>query len=77
MLAGLLTGHTNLRYMLHKMRKEKSPPYKKCGAEKETLVHILCECPALQRMWRKPLGKAWMELDRIKEVKAKWHYDPE
>ncbi len=46
MLVGLLTRHVNLQYMLHKMRA-KTFSCRRCGAEKETSVHILCECPVL------------------------------
>ncbi len=34
MLVGVLTGHINLQYMLHKMRA-KTHSYRRCGAEKE------------------------------------------
>ncbi len=44
MLVGLLTGRINLHYMLHKMRRLKTPLCRKCDAEKETWEHILCEC---------------------------------
>ncbi len=44
MLIGLLTGHINLQHMLHKMRRAKTPSCRRCGAEKEKSVHILCEC---------------------------------
>ncbi len=47
MLVGLLTGRINLQYMLHKMRRAKTLSCRRCGAEKETSVHILCECPVL------------------------------
>ncbi len=45
MLAGLLTGHINLHYIMRKMRRAKTPSCRRCGVEKETSVHILCECP--------------------------------
>ncbi len=32
-------------------------------------VYILCECPALERMRRKILGRARMEPEQIKEVR--------
>ncbi len=48
MLVGLLRGHINLQYMLHKMRRAKTPSYRRCNAEKETSVHILCGWPALE-----------------------------
>ncbi len=38
MLVGLLTGHISLQYMLHKMRKAKTPSCRRCGAEKESFV---------------------------------------
>ncbi len=50
MLVGLLTGHINLQYMLHKMRRAKTPSCRRCGAEKETSVHILWECPVLEKV---------------------------
>ncbi len=44
MMVGLLTGYISLQYMLHKMRRAKIPPCRRCGAKKETAVHILCKC---------------------------------
>ncbi len=38
-LAGLLTKHINLHYMLHKMRRAMNPSCWKCGAEKEMSEH--------------------------------------
>ncbi len=66
MLIGLLTGHINLQYMLHKMRA-KNPSCRRCGAEKETSVHILCECPVLEKVWMQTLGFTWMDPEQIKE----------
>ncbi len=39
LLLGLLTWQANLRYILYKMRKVKSPLCRKCDADKETSVH--------------------------------------
>ncbi len=36
MLLGLLTGHINLHYMLHKMRRAKDPSCRRYSVEKET-----------------------------------------
>ncbi len=41
-LVGLLTGHINLQYMLHKMGRARPPSCRSCGAEKETSVHTRC-----------------------------------
>ncbi len=41
MLVGLLIGHINLQYMLHKIRRAKTPSRRRYGVEKETSVHIL------------------------------------
>ncbi len=32
------------------MRRAKTPSCRRCGAEKETSVHILCECPVLEKV---------------------------
>ncbi len=39
-----------MQYMLHKMRRAKTPSCRRCAAEKETLVHILRECPVLEKV---------------------------
>ncbi len=52
-LVGLLTGRINLQYMLHKMRRAKTPPSCRwCGAEKEMAVYILCECLVSEKVRR-------------------------
>ncbi len=66
MLVGLLTG-IYLQYMLHKMRRTKTPSCKRCGAEKETSVHILCKCSALEKIRMQMLGFVRMDLGQIKE----------
>ncbi len=69
MLVGLLTGHINLQYMLHKMRRAKTPSCRRCGVEKETLVHILCERPVLEKGRMQTLGCTRMDPEQIKEVR--------
>ncbi len=49
MLVGPLTGHVNMHYMLHKIRKAKNSSCR-CGAEKETSEYILCECVVLEKV---------------------------
>ncbi len=42
---------------------------RRCGAEKETSAHILCECPVLEevRMWTLDFGK--MDPEQIKDAR--------
>ncbi len=69
MLVGLLTGHINLQYMLRKMRRAKTPSCRRGSEEKETSVHILCECPVLEKVRMQTLGLARMNLEQIKEAR--------
>ncbi len=69
MLVGLLTRHINLQYMLHKMRRAKTPSCRRCGVEKETSVHIPCECPVLENVRMQTLGFAKMDPEQIKETR--------
>ncbi len=69
MLIGLLTGHINLQYMLHKIRRAKTPSRRRCGAEKETSVHILCECPALEKVRMQTLACTRMDPEQIKKAR--------
>ncbi len=49
LLIELPIGYINLAYILPKMRKSKTPYIcRRCSAEKEMLVHILYEYPALE-----------------------------
>ncbi len=68
MLVGLLTERINLQYMLHKMRRAKTPSCRRCDAEKEMSVHILCECPVLEKVRMQTLGFARMDPKQIKEA---------
>ncbi len=61
MLVGLLNGHINLQHMLHKMRRVKTPSCRRCGAEKETSVHILWECLVLEKVRMQTSGFARMD----------------
>ncbi len=56
MMVGLISGHINLHYMLHKIRRAKNPSCRRYGAEKEKLEHILCECPVLEKIRMQTLG---------------------
>ncbi len=67
-MVGLLNGYINLHYMLHKMRA-KNPSCRRCGAEKETPEHILCEFLVLEKIRMQTLGFARIDLYQIKEVR--------
>ncbi len=69
MLVGLLTEHINLQYMLHKMRRAKTPACRRCGAEKEITIHILYECPLLKKVRMQTLGFARIDPEQIKEAR--------
>ncbi len=69
MLVGLQTRHINLQYMLHKMRRAETPSCRRCGAEKETSVHILCECPVLEKVRMQTLDFPRMDPEQIKEAR--------
>ncbi len=69
MLVGFLTGHINLQYMLHKMRRAKTPSCRRCGAEKETSVHILCEYRLLEKARMQTLAFAGMDPEQIKKAR--------
>ncbi len=65
----LLTGHISLQYMLQKIRRAKTPSCRRCGAEKETSVHILCECPVLEKVRMQIFDFARMDLEQIKDAR--------
>ncbi len=70
MLVELPTGHINLQYLLYKMRRANPPPScRRCGAEKETSVHILCECPVLEKVRMQTLCFTRMDPEQIKEAR--------
>ncbi len=54
-----------------KMRRVKTPSCRKCDAEKETFVHILCECLALEKDRTESLGRAQMDLDELKKMRQR------
>ncbi len=64
MLIVLLTGHINLQDMQHKMRRVKTPACRIYGAEKETSLHILCECPVLEKVRMQTLDFARMDRNK-------------
>jgi len=65
---GLLTRHNTLRRHLHIMGLCNDPICRKCGTEKETSVHILCECKALASLRHAYLGSFFLDPDDIREL---------
>ena len=45
-----------------------SPLYKRCGAEDETLAHILCECEAVASLRHLYMGSFFLEPEDIKSI---------
>jgi len=45
-----------------------SPLCRRCGAEDETSVHILCECEALASLRHTYLGSFFLEPEDIKSI---------
>ncbi len=54
---------------LRKMRRAKTPSYRRCSAEKETSIHILRECLVLEKVRMQTLGFARMDREQIKEAR--------
>jgi hypothetical protein len=75
-VTGFLTGHNTLRRHLHLMRLSDSPLCRRCGAEDETLAHILCECEAMASIRHVYLGSSFLEPEDIKSVslRAIWNF---
>jgi len=67
-VTGLLTGHNTLRRHLHIMGLGNDPMCRKCGTEKETSVHILCECEALASLRHAYLGSFFLDPENIREL---------
>jgi len=72
---GLLTGHNTLRRHLHVMRLSNNPTCRKC-TEKETSIHILCECEVLASLRHIYVGSFFLDPEDIKElgVGAIWNF---
>ncbi len=76
LLVGLLTGHINLLYMLHKMRRAETPSRWRCGAEKETSVYILCECAVLEKVTGQTVSFPRMDPEQIKGARLSAIHGP-
>jgi hypothetical protein len=60
-VTGFLTEHNILRRHLHLLGLLDSLLYRRCGAEEETSVHLLCECEALASLRHAYLGSSSLE----------------
>jgi len=67
-VTGLLTGHNILRRHLHLMGLSDSPLCRRCGAEGETLAHMLCKCEAFASQRHVYLGSFFLEAQDIKSI---------
>jgi len=63
-----MTGHNTLRRHLHLLGLLDNPLCRRCGAEEETSVHILCECEALASLRHAYLGSSFLEPEDIKSI---------
>jgi hypothetical protein len=67
-VTSFLTGHNTLRRHLHLLGLLDSPLCRRCGAQEETLAHILCECEALASLRHVYLGSFFLEPEDIKSL---------
>jgi hypothetical protein len=66
---GLLTGHNTQRSHLYLMGLSDSPLCRRCGAEDETLAHILCKLEAFTAFRHMHLGSLFLEPENVKSVR--------
>ena len=73
---GLLTRRNTLRRHLHVMGSSDNPTCRKCGAEEESSVHVLCECEALASLRHIHLGSFFLDPEdiRVLGVGAIWNF---
>ena len=73
-VTGVLTGHNTLRRHLHLIGLSDSALCGRCGAEDETLAHILCECEALASLRHVYLGSLEPEDIKSLNLGAIWNF---
>ena len=76
---GLPTGHKTLTRHLYVMGLSDTPICRKCGTEKETSVHVLCECEALASLRHSYLGSFFLDPENIRKLNigAIWKFAKE
>jgi hypothetical protein len=60
-VTGLLTGHNTLRKHIYIMELSCSPLDRRCEAEEETSIHVLCECEALASLKHTRVGFIFLD----------------
>ena len=60
-VTGLLTGHNTLGRHFYIMGLSCSPLGRRCGAEEETSIHVLCECETLASLRHAQLGSFFLD----------------
>jgi hypothetical protein len=75
-VVGLPTGHNTLIRQLYIMWLSNNPTCKKCGTEKKTSVHVLCECEALASLRHSYLGSICLDPEDIRKLSigAIWNF---
>ena len=64
----LITRHCDLRGFQHKIGKASSPYCPRCGEDcEETVIHVICEYPALSDSRKKWFGRAVAIPEEIRE----------
>jgi len=78
-VTGFLTRHNILRRRLHLLGMMDSPLCRRCGAEEEASVYVLCECVVLASLRHTYLGSSFLEPEVIKSISlgAIWNLSKE
>jgi hypothetical protein len=74
-VTGRLTGLNTPRRHLHPLGLLDSLLCRRCGADKETSAHILCECEALASLRHAYLGYFFLEPEDIKSISLGGHLE--
>lgn len=67
-LMGMYTGHCRLRHHMYRIGLAESAECRLCMEEDETAEHILCSCPAVERIRHSTLGNALPRAEDIKRA---------
>ncbi|XP_076246259.1 uncharacterized protein LOC143186467 [Calliopsis andreniformis] len=69
LMAGLLTGHAQLKLHLARMKQQEDMLCSFCEEKEESSVHVICKCPRLMNIRRKFLGKQFLEAQEVGGIK--------
>ncbi|KAL3274452.1 hypothetical protein HHI36_015840 [Cryptolaemus montrouzieri] len=61
-LTAILTGHCRLRIQLNKLGLIEDPSCRLCEEDIESMEHVMCECPAGDRVKMEELGSSKLKL---------------